>query len=926
MKKIIYLCCICLTILSIRANAQRRQITGVVSDQTGVLPGVTVVEKSNPSNGTTTNQDGKFSLTVNSNVIVLRLIGFVTKEIAIDGRNSVTTILQEDNTTLEDVVVVGYGTQKKKNLTGAISAIGGDEIRQSPSPSLQNTLAGRITGFSSQQRTGKPGADGAAFNIRGVSSYAGDNTPLILVDDIEFTYDQFSQLSASEVESVSILKDASTTAIYGIKGANGVVLVTTTRGKIGAPRISTQFEYGLSQLTRRPEYLGAYEAASLINEAQVNTNNLNPNPSFVRTFSDEDLELYRTGADPYGHPNNNWSDLLLKDFAPQIRATFNVTGGTEKAKYFVSLGYLNQGGQIKDYSEDLNSKYYYKRYNYRSNVDLKVTKTLDVKFDLFGNVDETNENNASSNNSIFSDMGRLAETAPFNYPIYNPDGSLGYSLWQRNSSGRNNNNLIGRLMYNGYYRVFTNNINLATSAIQRLDFLTKGLSLRGTLAYRNLYGYARSLSRPASGTGFISQVYDPKTDTYSFGQRDNIFRISTPGLGYTAGSTSSALTMQAMLNYNRSFGNHNVSGLFLYNNSNKKAQNGNARYNFIPEIFTGFTGRLNYDYKQKYLVEFSGAYNGTDRFAEGRRFGFFPAVSLGWNLTEENFIKDNLTFVDQLKLRGSYGLVGADNTGGVYAYLQSYASGTGTGLFGLATNNGFNVVTEGTMANNEVTWEKDKKLDIGLDMAFFKNKLSAKLDYFNNNRYDIITTRGTISSVFGQGLPLVNVGKTNNRGFEAEISFKDDISTDWDYSIQGTYSLAKNRITFADEAVPLYGYQQLTGNPIGSVLKYSWTGEFYTAEDIANTSVPKPTIGGRPGDLKYKDLNGDGNIDASDRSYFGYTNLPNTIVGVTLGAGYKNFRLTVLFQGALNFVSSAQGAIAHHNASNQMPIHQQHWT
>lgn len=920
-------------LLSITANAQKRQVAGVVSDKAGVLPGVTVVEKSNPSNGTTTDQQGKFVLDLNSNVLVVRLIGYATREINVDGRTNITVALQEDNITLNDVVIVGYGTQKKKNVTGAVSAIGGDEIRQSPSPSLQNTLAGRITGFSSQQRSGQPGSDGATFNIRGTSSYVGDNNPLILVDDIEFTYEQFSQLSANEVESVSILKDASTTAIYGIKGANGVLLVTTKRGKAGKPQISTQFEYGLSQLTRRPDFLGAFEAASLINEAQVNTNNLNPNPSFVRTFSDADLELYRTGTDPFGHPNNNWTDILLKQFAPQIRATFNVSGGTDKAKYFVSLGYLNQGGQLNDFSEDLNSKYYYKRYNYRSNIDLKVTKTLDVKFDLFGNVDEANANNATANNTIFSDIGRLGETAPFNYPIYNPDGRLGYSLWQRNSSGRNNNNLVGRLMYNGYSRTFTNNINLATSATQKLDFITPGLSLKGTLAYRNLYGYGRSLTRPASGTGFISYIYDPKTDTYSFGQRDNVYRLSTPSLAYSPNSTSSALTMQAMLNYNRSFGNHNVSGLFLYNNSDKRAQintsqnlSTDGRYNFVPEVFQGFTSRIGYNYKQKYLVEFSGAYNGTNRFAEGRRYGFFPAASLGWNVAEESFIKNNLKFIDEFKLRGSYGLVGSDNTRGVYSYIQSYTSGSGSGLFGLATNNGYGTVTEGTMANNEVTWEKDKKLDIGLDMAFFKNRLSAKLDYFNNNRYDIITTRGTVSSVFGQTLPLVNVGKTNNRGFEAEISFRDQLSKDWKYAIQGTYSLAKNRMTFIDEAVPLYSYQKLTGQAIGSQLKYNWTGEFYTAEDIANPAVPKPTIGGRPGDLKYKDLNGDGMIDANDRSYFGLTNLPNTIVGVTLSAGYKNFSLTVLFQGALNFVSSAQGAVIHHNASNQLPIHQQHWT
>jgi len=927
MKKLIYLCCMLFLLLSHQVFAQKKQVSGTVADSNGALPGVTVMEKNNPKNGTTTNGDGKFTLSVSSDVLVFKTVGYVLKEVSLQGQTVVNVTLAEDQTALEDVVVIGYGEKKKITLTGSVSAVSGKDLRQSPSPSLQNTLAGRVTGFTSQQRSGQPGSDGASFNVRGVSSYTGNNNPLILVDDIEFTYDQFSQLNANEIESVSILKDASTTSIYGIKGANGVILVTTVRGKVGKPQIGVQFEYGLNQLTRRPNYLNAYESASLINEAQVNTNNLNPNPSFVRTFSDTDLELYRNGTDPYGHPDNNWADLILKQFAPQARANFNVTGGTEKAKYFVSLGYLNQGGQLKDYSEDLNSKFYYHRYNYRSNVDLKVTKTLDVRFDLFGSVDETNANAASANNNIFSDLGRSAETAPYNYPIYNPDGSLGYSSWQRNASGRNNNNLIGRLMYNGYYRTFSNNINLATSATQKLDFITKGLSLKGTLAYRNLYSYSRSLTRPVSGTGFISYIYDPVTGTYGFGQRDNVYRISTPNITYAPGSTNSALTMQAILNYNRNFGDHHVSGLFLYNQNSKKSQNvTNVDYNFIPENFRGYTARLGYDYKQRYLIEFSGAYNGTDRFSSDRRFGFFPAVSVGWNIAEEKLVKDNLKFLNLFKLRGSYGLVGVDNTNGVYSYLQSYTSGSGTGLFGLATNNPYGVVTEGTLGNNEVTWEKEKKLDIGLDISALNNKLTATFGYFNNHRYDILTTRGTVSAVFGQSLPNVNLGKTNNKGFEAEIGYNNSIGKNWNYMIRGTYSLAKNRIDFMDEADPLYAYQRQTGQAIGSVLKYNWTGEFYSVDDIANPAVPKPTIGGRPGDLKYKDLNNDGVIDASDRSYFGYTNLPTTTYGITLGAGYKNFNVTLLFQGSANFVASAQGAVIHHNASNQLPIHQQHWT
>lgn len=912
---------------SMYALAQKKQVTGVVNDATGPLAGVTVLEKQNPTNGVQTDGNGRFKLSVQSNVLVVRFVGYITQEITAPAQGSIDVTLKSEQKDLNEVVVVGFGRQKKVTLTGAVSAIKGDEIRQSPSPSLQNTLAGRITGFSAQQRGGQPGRDGASFNIRGVSSYTGNNNPLILVDDIEFTYDQFSQLNANEIASVSILKDASTTSIYGIKGANGVVLVTTIRGKAGKPQISFLSEYGLSQPTRRPEYLDSYGAATVSRTAQLNSNALNPNPNFVPTFSEADLQAFKDGSDPYGHPNNNWTDLLLKKFAPQFRANFDVSGGTDKARYFVSLGYLDQGGQFKDYSADLDSRTFYKRYNYRSNIDLTINKNLDVRFDLFGAVDQTATNNASVDGNLFSDLSRFNETAPYNYPVYNPNGSLGYSLWQRSGTDRNNNNIIGRLMYNGYIRNYSNNINLATSVNQKLGFITKGLSVKGTLAYRNLYSYGRNLTRPASGSGFLSYIYDPKSDNYTFGQRDNFYRMSIPSLGYTPGSTGSALTMQAILNYDHTFDKHHFTGLLLYNRNSKTAANtSNTDYNFIPENFQGYTGRLNYSYNNKYLLEVSSAYNGTDRFVSDKRFGWFPAVAAGWNIAEEELFKKHVRFMELLKLRGSYGLVGIDNTGGVYSYVQSYATGSGTGLFGTTTNTGYTTVTEGTLPNNEVTWEKERKLDIGLDFGFLNGKITGALDYFNNNRYDILTPRGTVSAVFGQALPNVNLGRTNNKGFEAELNFNDKIGNDWSYQIRGTYSFAKNKVLFRDEPVPLYPYQGLTGRPIGSALKYSWTGEFYTAADIANASVPKPTVTGRPGDPKYRDLNGDGVIDASDMSYFGYTNIPRTTYGITLGAGYKNIRFTVLFQGVANVVASAQGAVTSNAASNAQPIYLEHWT
>lgn len=928
MKRFLYtflalLCCV-------NAMAQQtRQIIGVVKDASGALPGVTVVEKQNPSNGVQTDVDGKFKLNVKSNVLVVRFIGYATQEISVQNLSSVNITLKEIQKDLNEVVVVGYGAQRKVSVTGAVSAVSGADLRQSPSPSLQNTLAGRITGFSSEQRSGQPGRDGASFNIRGVSTYAGSNNPLILVDDIEFTYEQFAQLNANEIASVSILKDASTTAIYGIKGANGVVLVTTVRGKIGKPQINFLSEYGLNQPTRRPNYLDSYGAATVVRTAQINSNAINPNPSFVPTFSEADLQAFKDGTDPYGHPNNNWTDLILKKFAPQFRANFDVSGGTEKARYFVSLGYLDQGSQFKNYVGDLDSRTYYKRYNYRSNVDLTINKNLDVRFDLFGAVDEIALNNASVDKNLFSDLSRVNETAPYNYPVYNPDGSLGYSVWQRTGTDRSNNNLIGRLMYDGSGHNYANNINLASSVIQKLGFITKGLSIKGTLAYRNLYTYYRGVTRPSSGTGFLSYIYDPKTNTYSFGARDNFYRMSIPSLTYTPGSTNASLTLQAILNYDRSFGKHHVTGLFLYNQNSKTATtlpDGDVNYNFIPENFRGYTARVNYNYDNRYLVEVSGALNGTDRFSSFKRYGLFPAVSVGWNIGEENFVKQNIKAINLLKLRGSFGLVGVDGTGGTYAYIQSFNTANGTGLFGTTTNNSYSTVTEGTLPNNQVGWENERKLDIGLDFGILNGKLTGALDYFNNNRYDILTPRGTVSAVFGQALPVVNLGKVNNKGFEAELNFNSKIGKDWSYRLRGTYSLAKNKILFKDEPVPLYPYQAQTGQSIGSTLKYTWTGEFYTAAEIADPNVPKPTITGRPGDPKYKDLNGDGTIDASDMSYFGNTNIPTTTYGITLGASYKGISITALFQGVTGVVASAQGAVTSNAASNAQPIYLEHWT
>jgi TonB-linked SusC/RagA family outer membrane protein len=923
---------------TLTAHGQDKVVAGQVTDTTGPVIGASIIEKGLPTNGTTSDQDGNFRLSLRgtSNTIIVSTTGHITREVNLQGRSYVSVnMVSRGATAMNEVVVVGFGRQKKVTMTGAVSSVNGKELRENPSASLQNTLSGRLPGFFSQQTSGRPGADGATFYIRGQSSYnVGSNQPLIIVDDIEFTYDQFARIDPNEIESLSILKDASTTAIYGVKGANGVVIVTTRRGRTGAPQISVRTETSLMQPAKIPHYLGSYETALLYNQAMLNDYRANPpgNPPgsipFVPRFSDRDLELYRDGTDPYGHPDINWREVLFKKFSRQYRANFDISGGSERVKYFVSLGYLMQDGILKNFSKasDINSNYFHNRYNYRSNLDIKVTKSTDLRLDLYGNIGQVNTPNVGSPfgyNDVFYEYSSFYSLAPWAYPLYNPDGTYGYSQWQRSTGGGNNyntNNIIGRLSHYGYNRSNENNINLITTATQKLDFLAKGLSLKGTLSYASTYGYSRSMTRDQ----FPSFIYNP--DTKGYEPRDaNVYRMRRLFIGYNPGSTIRRVNVQAILNYDRTFKSHRVYALGLVNQSSVMQFSSNSAYNFIPNNFRGFTGRIGYSYKEKYLFEMNSAYNGSDLFAEENRYGFFPAVSAGWNISEEKFFANTFKFIDRLKLRGSYGLVGNDRIGGGfnYYYQQTYSGSSGYS-FGIQHNQ-YGGIIEGRLPNEEVTWEKENKLDLGIDFGLFGNKLSGAIDYFDNNRYDILTSRGTVSAVFGQALPPVNLGRVNNHGYEIELNYNSSIGKEFTYRLKGTYSVAKNKILYQDEPSQLYDYQSFTGNSIGQQRVYIWTGSFYKdSADIANS--PRTVSPAYPGDLKYADMNKDNLINQYDMVVTGYSNVPNTTYGFQVGFSFKGFSLSTFFQGAKNFNVRAVAEAIRPFSSNMMEVHKRAWT
>lgn len=902
--------------------------SGIVKDNNGPIVGASITEKGNAANGTASDANGNFRLELkgSSGTVIVSALGFKTRELKAAAGMQVALELDEEKGVEEEIVVVGFGRQRKITLTGAVSMVSGKEIRQNPSASLQNALTGRLPGFFSQQPSGRPGADGANFFIRGIASPNGNNQPLIIVDDIEFSYDQFARLDPNELESVSLLKDASTTAIYGVKGANGVLVVTTQRGKLGKPKVSFRSEASMMQPTRIPKYLDAYESARLYRQAQINDGV----PAGSLQFSEADLELYKSGEDPYGHPNINWRKELFKNFSRQVRGNFDVTGGTERVKYFVSLGYLFQDGILKDFgnSQGINSNYFHKRYNYRSNLDIKATKTLDVRLDLYGNIGEVNNPSVGSPfgyNDIFYEYSSFMSLAPFAYPIYNPDGTFGYSQWQRSSGNYNTNNVIGRLTHYGYTRSHENNMNFVAQANQKLDFITKGLSAKAVLTYASNYGYNRNVVRDQ----FPSFLYNPTNDTYE--PRDpNIFRVRRYFVNYSANATSRTLNWQGFLNYDRKFGDNHFYGLFLISQNSKWNQSGNVVYNFIPENFRGYTTRIGYDYADKYLIQFNTAYNGSDRFPEGQRYGLFSALSAGWVISNEPFFADNIQAVNMLKIRSSYGFVGNDKIGNSfsYYYLPTYGNGNGAGnvpySFG-TSHNGFTGVFEGQLANQNITWETERKFDVGLDFGLFNDKLTGSIDVFHNRREDILLTRGTVSAVFGQALPPSNLGIIENKGGEIEIAYRGRIGKDFNFNIKGNYSLAKNKIIYLDDPQAAFPYQDRTGKSLGQIMVYDWIG-FYDADKIADNRIAKPNGIVRPGDLQYRDQNNDGVINDFDRAYMGYPNLPNTNIGFQTGFTYKGFGLNLLFQSALNFNVRGVAEAIQAFASNMTNVHLNSWT
>ncbi|MCK9205993.1 MAG: TonB-dependent receptor [Salinivirgaceae bacterium] len=860
-------------------------ITGMVLDENGIsMPGVSVLIKGT-SIGTITDFNGKFSIKIDHKdaVLVFSFIGYSSSEITVGNQTSINIKMVPDMVGLDEVVIVGYGSQKKVSVVGAISTITTKGLVQSPAANISNALAGRLTGLTTVQNTGQPGKDDASLYIRGRSTWV-NASPLYIVDGVE--RESYTQVDANEIEYFSILKDASATAVYGVRGANGVIIITTKRGKEQKPEVSLSAQYGLQQPTRLPNYLQSYETALLRNESFINDGYTDDQLPFQPAA----LEAFRTHSDPYHYPDVDWYDEVIRKFSPQSQYNVNIKGGTKTARYFLSTGYLNQEGLFNTQKHnDYNTNFRYDRFNFRSNLDIDVSKDLTFSVTIAARLEDTNEPGSTgySGAENQASFAPLTRTPPYETPIFQKNGKPGVG-----PSGAN-----PWLSVNGYG--YTRNkkdvVESLVNLNYKLDKLTKGLSAKALLSYDSY---------------FIEQKrYSKKTATYRLDsgpdEEDSytVFGEDTE-LKYDGGYISdfSKSYFEGSLNYSQSFGIHNVTGLLLGNMESKSYGDD------IPYRNMGLVSRLTYDYADSYIAEFNMGYNGSENFARGKRFGLFPSLSVGWIISHGNLL-DKLPFINFMKLRMSYGLVGNDKIGGdrfmyseEYSYRDSWVSPSRP-YFGTSATES-QIVTLSRIANPDLTWEKANKFNFGLETNFWENKLNTSVDVFLEYRKDILMDRNSIPRYLGVKPPAGNIGKTRNSGCEVEIKYRDKIGEDFNFWVNVNYSFAKNIIIYKDEPENKLQWQKEEGQSIGQFYGYKVLGFFDIADfdenGVLNEKYPLQLVGEapKPGDFIYADINGDKVVDDRDKLPIGYSDIPESTIGFSYGFDWKGFDFSMMWQAA----------------------------
>lgn len=862
-------------------------ITGKVVDGDGIsMPGVNVVVKGTFT-GVVTNIDGEYSITVPDRdaVLVFSFVGFASYEQIVGDQTIISVTMSESSQQIDEVVVVGYGIQKKATVTGALSSIGTAELLKSPVPNMGHALAGNLPGLSAIQYSGQPGADDPTIFIRGIGSLdAARSAPLFMVDGVERS---FFRLDPNEIESISILKDASATAVFGVRGANGVILVTTKRGQAGKPKISVTTSAGIQRPVRIFEFADSYEFATMNNEAERNDGVKEED----LTWKKHHLDAFLNNTDPLLYPNTDWVDMFIKPASMQTQHNINISGGTDRVRYFTSIGALTQDGIFRSFDTDYNANFVYQRYNYRANLDIDVTSSTLLKVNLGGRVENTHEPNVPTEGNFEGFYPRFRWSLPF------AGVGLHEGKWVRahpenvpfSAGPLQNGDLFNGIYGRGFNDRMKNEINLDLLLTQKLDVITRGLSFTVKGSYNTSYTHRKNRNKS-------EPYYTAHLDT-----NDNLyFRKEGEGSGFSFSESMGKTRdwyLEGSLNYARSFGNHNISALALYNQWRNPYPDPDGPFPNIPRGYVGLVGRVTYDFNMRYLLDFNVGYNGSENFAPGYRYGLFPALSAGWIITQEDFMQ-GVNFIDYLKIRASYGLVGNDiYSQARFFYLpDAYNPNSGGYNFGTTVSANQPGATELRLGNKYVTWEKARKQNYGIDFTLLNSRLSGSFDYFIEKRDDILTSRNTIPGYIAVSMPVVNIGKVENKGFEVVLKWNHKIN-DFRYYLGVNASFARNMVTFKDEIPRNFDWRKETGKPVGQNFGYVFDG-FATEADIASGKLPDHKLEMKPGNSMYKDISDDGVIDDDDIKAIGFSKYPELAGGFNLGFEFKNFDFSMMWVGA----------------------------
>ena len=905
MKRHIYyniIVCVTLLCMSLQMFPQGNrtiEVSGVVVDHNKEpLIGVNVSVKNVPGLGSITDMNGKYKIKVEPySRLLFSYIGFETQEILIKTQTTVNVQMKEDAASiLDEVVITGTGAQKKISVTGAISTVQVNDLKANSSTSIVNALAGNVAGVLARQTSGQPGENTSEFWIRGISTFGASNSALVLVDGFER---DMNDVNVEDIESFQVLKDASETAIYGSRGANGVVLITTKHGNTGKINISAKVETSYNTRTFTPEYVDGYTYACLLNEARITRNQ-------PAVYNEDELFNLRYGLDPDLLPNVDWRDVVLKDGAMSYRASLNLNGGGTNARYFVSASYIEEEGMYKTdetLKKDYNSNANVRRWNYRMNADIDITKSTLLKVGISGMLKKQNDAGKGSG-AIWNS---LAGYNPVATPVIFSNGRFpAVPDWVDDIR----DNPWVASTQTGYRQNWENQMQTNVTLEQKLDFLLKGLRVVGRFGF------------DTKNTNYINKIKEPerwRAERFRDKDGEIVYHRMNEEIKmeqYSGGNGDRREFFEAQLFYNRVFGVHHIDATLRYN-QDSKAQTydlGSDLKTSIPYRHQGIAGRTAYNWKYRYFFNFNFGYTGSENFAKENRFGFFPAVSLAWNIAEENLIKKNVEWINMFKVRYSWGKVGNDKVGNSvgdrFPYIYTIGSEGSYQWADFGANNSYTGKAYTKMATPEIGWEIATKHDVGVDLSLFKDKFVLTVDYFHEQRDGIFMTRGNLPQtvgILGGSSSKANVGSVLSKGFDGNFSFKQNVGKIL-VTLRGNATFSKNEILSYDESYQDYSYLYTHGYQVDQQRGYIALGLFRDWDDIRN-SPKQDNV--EPGDIKYKDVNGDGVINSKDKTPIGHTSKPGFIYGMGISAQWKGLDVNLHFQGAGRSSLMMSGANVH---------------